>query len=523
MYIKELKIMNRHKKINGIIYTPDWIVDLILDKLGYTNKIDNKRIIDPSCGEGAFLKIIVKRFLNSVLSKYSKSDIKKLLAENIFGWDIDENAIEKCRMNLDTVAEEYGVFGVNWNLKCVDSLDKNLSGKYFGKFDFVVGNPPYIRIQNLGKARRKKLQREWRFCRTGSTDIFIAFFELGLCLLNENGKLGYITPNTFLKTSAAKELRVFIKQNKMLETIIDFEHHQIFEGATTYSLISILSRGKTRRYFHLYKGNAERRIKFIDKIELGNLDDKNWILQPNDVLKRIKFIENRGLPLGKIAEVHVGITTLADDYYIFQNPVFDDNIAVITLKNGDNFEIERGILKPIVKASTLKHPDEEQNRFIIFPYKKFNGKHTIIPENELKYYFPLTYMYFSKIKDVLLSRDKGRANPVSWYAFGRAQGLDTSFGRKILTSPMNVEPKFIVWEKEEYTFYAGYCIKFNGNLYKLAQELNSEDMKFYIEHTSRHYQNGYKSYSKTFIIHFGIDNPELISEYLKNKITLFRN
>ena len=59
-------------------------------------------------------------------------------------------------------------------------------------FTFVVGNPPYIRIQHLGKERRGKIQREWSLCQYGSTDIFIAFFELGYNLLNDRGKLGYI-------------------------------------------------------------------------------------------------------------------------------------------------------------------------------------------------------------------------------------------------------------------------------------------------------------------------------------------
>jgi len=94
---------------------------------------------------------------------------------------------------------------------------------------------------------------------------------------------------------------------------------------------------------------------------------------------------------------------------------------------------------------------------------------------------------------------------VAWYAFGRSQGLDISFGKKILTSPINLKPNFIVWEREEYTFYAGYCIKFDGDLKLLAQYLNSKDMEFYINHISRNYQNNYKSFAKSFIEKFGVD------------------
>ena len=510
-------------KLNGVVYTPKWIVETILDNLGYTvnNNIYYKKIIDPSCGDGAFLKEVVERFITDALnSNKSISEIKNLLEQNVYGIDIDKNAIELCKINLANIAKKYGIHDVNWNLINNDSTDKAWISKLFKKFDYVVGNPPYIRIQNLGKEKRNKIQKEWKLCKSGSTDIYIAFFELGYYLLNDTGKLGYITPNTYIKTSAGKDLRLFIKNKKILELLIDFRHHQVFENATTYSLITILSKSYRQNKFKLYYGDSNKKIKFIDEIDLNNLNDNNWILCTNDVLIKIKEIENRGAPLGKIADIHVGITTLADSYYIFKDPILKEKTAIIKLKDSREFEIEKDILKPIVKASVLKSSDEEQNRYVIFPYKLKNNKHVIIPENELKEKYPLTYNYFLKIKDILLARDKGKPNPVAWYAFGRSQGLDTSFGKKILTSPLNKKPNFIVWEKEDYTFYAGYCIKYDGDLYELAKELNSSDMEFYINHVSRSYQNNYKSYSKTFIKNFGISNPKIIGKFKNNRTSV---
>jgi adenine-specific DNA-methyltransferase len=508
-------------KLNGVVYTPNWIVKTILDYLEYgNNNISNKKIIDPSCGDGAFLKEVVERFITDALnSNKSISEIKNLLEQNVYGIDIDKNAIELCRINLTNIAKKYGINDVNWNLINNDSTNKVWISKLFKKFDYVVGNPPYIRIQNLGKEKRNKIQKEWELCKSGSTDIYIAFFELGYYLLNDMGKLGYITPNTYIKTSAGKDLRQFIKNKKILKSLIDFKHHQIFENATTYSIITILSKRHEQNTFELYYGAPDKKIKFIDEIDLNNLNDNNWILCTNGVLVKIKEIESRGAPLGEIANIHVGITTLADSYYIFKNPLLKEKTAIIKLKDGREFEIEKNILKPIIKASILKSSEDEQNNYVIFPYKLKNNKHIIIPENELKEKYPLTYNYFLRIKDILLARDKGKPNPVAWYAFGRSQGLDTSFGKKILTSPLNKKPNFIVWEKEDYTFYSGYCIKYSGDLYGLVKELNSSDMEFYINHVSRSYQNNYKSYSKTFIKNFGISNPKIIGEF-KNKYTL---
>lgn len=509
MQSKELNSLPLYMKVtkekkDGIVYTPAWIVNLILDKVEYKNDIYNKKIIDPSCGEGNFLIIVVERFLKDCIeNNLSLDEIRKILHNNIFGFDIDKNVIIKCKTYLNDVTQKYGIDKVEWNVLQIDSLDKNKVKQYFNIFDYVVGNPPYIRIQHLGKERRERIQKDWSFCRNGSTDMYIAFFELGLKLLNDTGKLGYITPNTYFKTETAKTLRHYLMEKELIKEIIDFNYYQVFDNATTYSAITILDKEWRKDKFYYYNGNKEN-IEYVDEIGLSNISYKKWILASNNILRKIKEIETRGMPLGKIAKIHVGITTLADDFYIFKDPIIEDDKATIKLRDGREFTIEKDILKPIVKVSILKSPNEEQNRWIIFPYKKVNGKHVIISENELKDLYPYTYKYFLAIKERLLLRDKGKKNPVAWYAFGRSQGLDTTWGKKILVPPLSLHPNFIVWKKEEYTFYAGYCIKFDGDLDWLVKQLNSEDMEFYIKYVARDYQNGYKSYAKSFISNFGI-------------------
>lgn len=508
MPIKKLNKKNNFgdKKLNGVVYTPQWIVDLILNNVGYTTDILGKTLIDPACGDGAFLKTAVERLIvEGKKLKKSGQTIANLLSRNIYGFDIDENALSACQQELNLTIKKYGLSNIKWRLTKINSLDKNIISQYFKKFDFVIGNPPYIRIQNLDPQNRLKIQKEWSFCHYGSTDIFIAFFELGWHLMNKKGKLGFITPNTFLKTKAGESLRNFLQNSRSVKTLIDFGHNQIFDNATTYSLITILDKTHSSDSFSLYKGDSET-IQYVDNLKLSNLSSDNWILTSNKILERLRSIEKRGVPLNKIAKIHVGITTLADEYYIFQNPVFSTNTAMISLRDGRSFEIEKNILKPIVKASTLKSPDENQNRFIIFPYEKIGKKHQIIPEEKMQQEYPLIYNYFLAIKNSLLARDKGKPNSAMWYAFGRSQGLDTSFGKKILTSPINLKPNFLVWEKDDYTFYAGYCIKFDGDLGWLANQLNSEEMNFYIQHKSRDYQNNYKSFAKSFIENFTIDN-----------------
>jgi len=108
------------------------------------------------------------------------------------------------------------------------------------------------------------------------------------------------------------------------------------------------------------------------------------------------------------------------------------------------------------------------------------------------------------VRERLLLRDKGKPNPYGWYAFGRHQGLDTTWGPKILVPPVVKEPRFIVWKRPEYTYYAGYGIHYEGDLEDLAAQLQGQEMAFYLRYRARCYQGGYYSMAKGFIARFGV-------------------
>ena len=513
--------MNR-QKTHGVVYTPRRIVDLILDEVGYQRGIFGKRLIDPACGDGAFLSAALKRLLDDGAKKEKNiSDLRQAAEQNICGFDIDAAALHDCAERLTAIAEQCGIRGARWNLQQLDCLNKTQTESRFGEFDFVVGNPPYVRIQHLGEERRRLAQSQWRLCRRGSTDLYILFFELGFHLLRDGGRLGYITPNTYLKTRAGRDLREFLQNRRLLKTLIDFGSAQVFDNVTTYTAITILEKDRARRDFSLHRGNADGEIQSLGKIPIDNLDSSNWILASGDDMEKLAGQCDGRIRLGDIARIHVGITTLADNCYIFQSPTFDGEEAEIRACDGARVRIEADILKPIVKASTLKNPGDKQDRYIIFPYRKMNGRNMLINEKTLMAEYPQTYSYFLSIKPTLLARDKGKPNSAGWYAFGRSQGLDTSFGEKILTSPMNLRPNFIVWEKNEYTFYAGYCIKYDGALDWLAAQLNSAEMEFYINLVSRRYQSNYKSFAKSFIENFYIPRAAASPLALRRQASFF--
>lgn len=489
-------MINKHKEY-GIVYTPEWIVDLILDKTIREYK-PNMKICDPACGTGAFLIRLVERICDTLPAETCREAL-----ENIVGMDIDAHAIEQCKTKLNAVLAHKGKkLKIKWNLHCLDTTHRQSLELYRKKFDYVVGNPPYVRIQHLGKTRRKRLQKDWNLVKYGSTDLYIAFFEIGLFLLKDEGMLGYITPNTYTKTAAGQPLRQFLLEQHSITHLIDFGPHQLFENATTYSLITILNKYKERKHFSLYRYDGNN-IKSEGKIALSHLPLQGiWTLASEETLNRIHNIRSRGRPLKEIADIHVGIQTLADNVFILEKRGECSDAVIVSDMHGKKKRIEKSITRPILKASVMKNGRDIKERVIIFPYN--DGK--LMKEDDLETQFPMAYQHLKQHKTLLLKRDKGGIDPSRWYSFGREFGLTTSFGPKLITSSLNKKPNFQKCPSSKYTFYAGYCVKPKGNIDidKLLAALNSDEMAFYIRHISRDYQNGWKSYAKTFIQDYGV-------------------
>ncbi|MDR2474163.1 MAG: hypothetical protein LBD53_11525, partial [Tannerella sp.] len=331
------------------------------------------------------------------------------------------------------------------------------------------------------------------------TDIYIAFYELCINLLSENGICGLITPNTFLFTETARLLRQHFAKSRNLVQITNYGDIQLFENATTYSAITIFNQKKNNDF--LFQ-KALTETTFEEKIvDFSELKEPFWQLSTE------KTEKIRGKKLKEICNIHVGITTLCDSAYIFPVENIDEAYVYADTKFQGRVKLEKNILKPIIKGSKLKNSDEIIKEYVLFPYKNINGKHQIISENELKALFPLAYDYLLSVKSKLDKRDNGTPNPVAWYAFGRSQGLDTSFGEKIIFSPMNYKPNFIFHENPEATFYSGYCIKkVNGySIESLLKQLNSDRMDKFVSMSSRDFRGGWKAYNKKIIENFEIE------------------
>jgi adenine-specific DNA-methyltransferase len=504
---KEYNDIIKHKTL-GQVFTPDWIVKEILDACNfYDNNLVNKKIIDPACGDGAFLKIIVSRIVDTLLTKkYSKDKIKEYLENYVYGIEIDEIEFKKCLSNLNHLIEDKldQKLDVDWKIFKDDALTKYKD--YLNFFDFVVGNPPYIRIHNLDKKTRYLLKKEFIFS-NGTIDIYLSFFELGFKLLNEKGILGYITPNSYLHNSSYIEFRRYLKEKRAVKRLTDFKANKVFKNFSTYTAITIINFFEKKEYF-IYQELINNKIQEVNKINYNNLDINDWSFSGN---KEMNFLQNLYLNTNKkvsdFFDVQYGFATLRDKIYIGEVTKEKDDLFLF-----NNKWIEKKILYKVVKGSTYKG-NEKEIKYILFPYKRQDTRFIKIPEEEIKKYYPNAYSYLLENKEELLKRDIDKG--ASWYEFGRSQGIQTSYNEKIVLSTL-VNHKINFYKlKEDIFIYSGIFItkkKKGINWDIITNILGSEHFYRYIKITGKDFSGGYKSITSKQIKNYPTNelNPQKI-------------
>ena len=488
-------MVNKFEKQNGVVFTPAWIAEFMVNEVFKNVKISgNERILDAGCGEGIFTIFAANKY-----SEIANKSIERVIAENVFFIDINEYHLDKTKQNLQKLTKQKIThFNIIHDDFCFHDFSEN--------FDFVIGNPPYVRIQNL-EHRREKIRNNFISAQNGSIDLYFCFFERAINLLKTNGKIAFITPNSHFYSHAGKNLRNILAP--CLTKIINFDHHQVFEKATAYTTISFLQKDNSNicEYTENFKNDFEN-LNFR-KIPAQNLRSEKWGFFDEDYSAELENLRRNYATLDEITNIHYGIATLKDDVYIFS----PDNEDETYFYRGF-WKIEKDLCVPIIKASTFN--GKNQNLNLIFPYKD----EIIIPEKVFRKKFPKAFKYFSAHREILENRDKGGGKHYEeFYAFGRNQGLKTSFGKKIITSTMNKTPRFFVIEDPSTSFFAGYCVKpKNGlDLHELCKVLNSDPMAKFIDSVSKSYRGGYKSYAKSFLKDF------VHPKFKKEQMPLFLN
>ena len=316
------------RKAGGVYYTPSYIVDYIVENTVGTLLKDKTpaqaaklRVLDPACGSGSFLTGAYQYLLDWHLSAYRDNpgryknrirhsadgiilrieEKRRILLDNIYGVDLDQNAVEVSKLSLllkmlenehDTLdIEEPLLPDLSGNIKWGNSLigsdffsgdevadadDEELlrvkpfdwaSSAGFGEimatggFDAVIGNPPYVSMLILDKMQDKAIKPYWKgkyASAAGAFDIFVLFVEKGITLLKENGLLGFIVPNKFLAAEYAIEFRKWLLANSQFVSLTDYSRVKVW-SVSVYPMIPVFRKSKSDVNYTIkvFKANSE--------------------------------------------------------------------------------------------------------------------------------------------------------------------------------------------------------------------------------------------------------------------------
>lgn len=574
------------KKAGGVYYTPTYIVDYIVKhtvgKLveGKTpNQVEKLRILDPACGSGSFLIAAYQYLLDWHADWYSRNDPekwakakqarvfsdragwrltnaerKRILVNNIFGVDIDSQAVEVTKLSLLLkilegqgqlqLGHERMLPDLGGNIKCGNSLiapdfysdpetanldaDERLRINAFdwraefpavikaGGFDAVIGNPPYIRIQALKEWAPEEVEfykKRYQSASKGNYDIYVVFVEKGLSLLSKRGLLGFILPHKFFNAKYGEPLRQLIADGRHLAGVVHFGHQQVFGSASTYTCLMLLKK----------EGSESCDVCRVEDLALwrrtgdgaratllaGEVGAAEWNLAAGDGGGLLTKLMAMPVKLSNATlRIFQGIKTSGDKVYVLEERNRDGKrVEVYSRATDMSYTLEPDLLHPLVKGGDSKRYSlSRTNRLILFPYApQAEGKAGLIPESTLARDYPLTHAYLLDNKRYLEDRERGKNRGPKWYGYGRIQALDVMPLPKLFTPDIASRSSFSLDELGEAFFTGGVAGGYGiivrpeySRSYVLGL-LNSRVLEWVVRNTATQMRGGYYSYESRFI------------------------
>ncbi|MCK4348744.1 MAG: N-6 DNA methylase [Thermoplasmatales archaeon] len=603
----EKYLPGKERKRLGEFYTPTEVIDYILTSIGYTysHDIETKDLLDPACGSGGFLVRATRRLISRYLMKFGKTDKKELrdpknwkeilsklspdeakiilesIQEHIYGLDINPFACHIAEMNLlfqtvdlyQKVREKCPDYKFKrFNIYRTDSLEKPTQKHLWDysyvafleeqeeidaikqkKFDFVVGNPPYVRVQNLTEGDKKRYAEEYKTAEK-NYDIYVLFFERGLQWLKDKGKLGYICSNRFTTVNYGEKLREYLLKNSIMEEFIDFKDTGVFKDALNYPSIIILKKGSNEDYFtrvcafkKKYENISEEELIHVIKQDIGKLEtEKDYyeneyyetfstpvknlssqgfyfipvfrykILEKLNKLKlRLKYLSATKKQTSALFEgsstgykkIYIGNLIKQASFYSFVRFPYDNK----------EYKIEKELIRTYVEDAGKWSP-KYQNFVLIFPYKKNEEGYKIIEEKTLENKYPLCWQYLNEHKGVLENRKSMKGSV--WYAYSAPRSLENYGITKLLIQGFSIYSNVSIDQIGDIFFGPDiYGLPIKDEFQKLTKYflaiLNSNLTNFFVRQVGVIHGSGYFKFEDRFIKNLPIKLPETLEE---NKI-----
>jgi type I restriction-modification system DNA methylase subunit len=517
------------RKAGGVFYTPTFIVEyIVLNTVGKLlegktpKEVVRLKFLDPACGSGTFplgayqylLDWHLKYYLAHEPEKWmtgknpaiyqgkdghklTTAKKKEILLNNIFGVDIDPQAVEVTKLSLllkvlegesnETIGSQLALFqervlpDLGRNIKCGNSL---IGYDYFegrmlveqeerervnafdwkaefpqvfaqGGFDAVFGNPPYLRIQGLQENYSNQI--EYFLTKYSSAvkrfDLYLLFVERAFQLLREGGRLGFICPHKFINSDFGSGLRGFLVKNKAIEKFISFGNNLIFKQASTYTGLLFLQNSPSQNFkYYEFENVPIRNLPSMllglkndafTTYELKDFSDEPWTLTKKHIPAILQALSRQPLTLGDICEqILVGVQSGIDNIHVlkFEAELPNGLLRLSSERAGHSVEIEKDLVQPFLRGEDVDRYQEPKNSYhCIYPYKLENGKTKILEETELQERFPRGYAYLKEYRRELTEiRERQKTNLKYWYSCHRSRDMNVFESERIITPEISL-------------------------------------------------------------------------------------
>lgn len=391
-----------------------------------------------------------------------------------------------------------------WRFEFPEVLDDN--GDFIG-FDVVIGNPPYIRVQNLEYNAIDYFKANYNSF-FQKADIYLLFIEKAILLLKPNSGVSFINPTLFMSSDYGQGLREYLSQYSIAK-IVDFGDLPVFEEAITYTGIFFIYKSKPEN-IQFKKINSLSNITVTinepvyETFNQANFGKDNWVLKDDKHNKLISKVQNVGT-LGKITVVNSGCFTGFDKAFFVDDKTIQEH------------QLETEIIKPVIMGKEpKKYKLQNPIKKCIYPYQLGKNNETeIIEEQSFINSFPNCYKYLLNFKSELENRMDSRKTfkemGRDWYSYTR-KGLINIFDEKKILVGYIVSKNTYCLDEIGYMFSVGRVFAIQPNDNQLSEVilgiLNSKISQFLMTSLCPIKQGGFYKISSQYLNSFPIPKLE---------------
>lgn len=372
-------------------------------------------------------------------------------------------------------------------------------------FDAVIGNPPYIRVQELQTSDKDVVNYFTNnlLAATSGFDIYLLFVEKASVLAKTHGKAGFILPNKFFTSNYGEPLRKLLAEKNLVRQIVNFTFGQVFADATTYTCLLFIEPGNQSGFKYMELSNPELLIspQFLSQQEFtqGKLTSAAWTFVSSNTEKFLDKAKKCSEPFSIIAaRLFQGLRTSDNEVYVLNNAIWDNEKGIVIGDSGveQGVQIESAICRPFLSGEDIsRYEPIDSSKAVIIPYESNNEGWGLISEVSLHRKHPMGYAYLNRHKSRLEQRERGKMIGAGWYGYVYPKNLEILNARKILSKDIIESVAFSIDTSGQTAFATGYGITLKPDtklsMFYVFALLNSNFLDFCLKQLNSLLRGGY--------------------------------